>query len=116
RDLRGRVLYELHVGTFTPGPDGRGGTFDSAIGRLDELVGLGVDAVELMPVAPFPGDRGWGYDGVGLYGTHAAYGGPAGLARFGAAARPRGRSRVRDGGRNPRGAARHYLGLAGASF
>lgn len=62
RDLRGAVLYEMHVGTFTPGPGGRGGTFDSAIERLDHLVDLGVEAIEVMPVASFPGDRGWGYD------------------------------------------------------
>src|SRR5699024_8974735 len=116
RHLRGRVLYELHVGTFTPGPDGRGGTFDSAIGRLDELVGLGVDAVELMPVAPFPGDRGWGYDGVGLYGTHAAYGGPAGLARFVAAAHRRGLAVVLDVVHNHLGPAGNYLGLFGPYF
>src|SRR5262245_5764671 len=53
------ALYELHVGTFTPG-----GTFESAIERLDHLVELGVNAVELMPVAEFSGERGWGYDGV----------------------------------------------------
>ena len=116
RHLRGRVLYELHVGTFTPGPDGRGGTFDSAIGRLDELVGLGVDAVELMPVAPFPGDRGWGYDGVGLYGTHAAYGGPAGLARFVAAAHRRGLAVVLDVVHNHLGPAGNYLGMFGPYF
>ena len=58
RDARGAVHYELHVGTFTPG-----GTLDSAIERLDHLVNLGVEMVELMPLAPFDGDHGWGYDG-----------------------------------------------------
>ncbi|ATG52282.1 malto-oligosyltrehalose trehalohydrolase [Brachybacterium vulturis] len=116
RDLRGRILYELHVGTFTPGPDGRGGTFDSAIERLDELVELGVDAVELMPVAPFPGDRGWGYDGVGLYGVHAAYGGPEGLARFVAAAHRRGLAVVLDVVHNHLGPAGNYLGRFGPYF
>ena len=82
RDLRGAVLYELHVGTFTSGEDGRGGTFDSAIERLGELADLGIDAVEVMPIASFPGERGWGYDGVGLYAVHAAYGGPDAFARF----------------------------------
>ena len=71
------VLYELHVGTFTAE-----GTFDAAIPQLDRLRELGVTAVELMPVATFPGDRGWGYDGVYLYAPHHAYGGPEGLARF----------------------------------
>ncbi|WP_394214774.1 malto-oligosyltrehalose trehalohydrolase [Brachybacterium vulturis] len=116
RELRGRILYELHVGTFTPGPDGRGGTFDSAIERLDELVELGVDAVELMPVAPFPGDRGWGYDGVGLYGVHAAYGGPEGLARFVAAAHRRGLAVVLDVVHNHLGPAGNYLGRFGPYF
>jgi maltooligosyltrehalose trehalohydrolase len=75
--LRGAVLYELHVGTFTPA-----GTFDSALEKLPLLVDLGVDAVELMPVAEFPGERGWGYDVVDLFAPHHAYGGPDGLKRF----------------------------------
>ncbi len=116
RSLRGAVLYEMHVGTFTPGPDGRGGTFDSAIERLDELVELGVDAVELMPVAAFPGDRGWGYDGVGLYATHASYGGPAGLARFVQAAHRRGLAVVLDVVHNHLGPAGNYLGMFGPYF
>src|SRR5438067_5066472 len=56
------VIYELHVGTFTPK-----GTFDSAIERLEYLVGLGITHVELMPLAAFPGERGWGYDGAALF-------------------------------------------------
>jgi malto-oligosyltrehalose trehalohydrolase len=75
--LAGAVIYELHVGTFTPA-----GTFDAAIERLDHLAGLGVDAVELMPVAAFPGRRGWGYDGIGLWAVHEPYGGPDGLKRL----------------------------------
>jgi maltooligosyltrehalose trehalohydrolase len=71
------VLYELHVGTFT-----RAGTFDAAIPELPRLRELGVTAIELMPVATFPGDRGWGYDGLYAYAPHPAYGGPEGLARF----------------------------------
>jgi maltooligosyltrehalose trehalohydrolase len=71
------VLYELHVGTFTPE-----GTFDAAVPHLHRLRELGVTAVELMPVSTFPGERGWGYDGVYAYAAHAAYGGPEGLARF----------------------------------
>lgn len=73
----GKVLYEVHVGTFTPG-----GTLDSAIERLPYLVDLGVDVVELMPLVPFPGRRGWGYDGVSLFAVHEAYGGPDALHRF----------------------------------
>jgi maltooligosyltrehalose trehalohydrolase len=71
------VLYELHVGTFTAV-----GTFEAAIPHLRELRELGVTAIELMPVATFPGNRGWGYDGVYVYAPHPAYGGPAGLARL----------------------------------
>ena len=76
-ELEDLVLYELHVGTFTAK-----GTFDAAIPELARLRELGVTAVELMPVAAFPGERGWGYDGVYIYAPHAAYGGPDGLARF----------------------------------
>jgi maltooligosyltrehalose trehalohydrolase len=65
------VFYELHVGTFTPE-----GTFAAARARLDHLVDLGVTAVELMPVADFPGARGWGYDGVLLFAPESAYGRP----------------------------------------
>jgi maltooligosyltrehalose trehalohydrolase len=75
--LEDLVVYELHVGTFTPE-----GTFDAVIGRLRELRELGVTAIELMPVADFPGRRGWGYDGVYVWAAHEAYGGPDGLQRL----------------------------------
>jgi len=71
------VIYELHIGAFTPE-----GTFDAAIGRLPELSALGVTAVEIMPVAQFPGERGWGYDGVYLNAVQNSYGGPHALQRF----------------------------------
>jgi maltooligosyltrehalose trehalohydrolase len=71
------VVYELHVGTFT-----QDGTFDAVIPYLDELAELGVTAIELMPVADFPGRRGWGYDGVYFWAAHEAYGGPDGLQRL----------------------------------
>jgi maltooligosyltrehalose trehalohydrolase len=71
------VIYELHVGTFTPG-----GTFESAIERLDYLVDLGITHVELMPVAAFPGGQGWGYDGAALFAVYEGYGGPDGLKRL----------------------------------
>jgi maltooligosyltrehalose trehalohydrolase len=77
RQLPGTVLYELHVGTFTPE-----GTFDAAIERLDHLAGLGIDMVELLPVNSFNGEYNWGYDGVCWYAPHEAYGGPDGLKRF----------------------------------
>ncbi|HET8601340.1 MAG TPA: malto-oligosyltrehalose trehalohydrolase [Segeticoccus sp.] len=76
-ELAGGLVYELHVGTFTAE-----GTLDSAITRLDHLVRLGVTLVELMPLAAFPGQWGWGYDGVDLYAVHEAYGGPEALHRF----------------------------------
>src|SRR5215471_11651514 len=71
------VVYELHIGTFSDE-----GTCDGAIQHLEALAELGVTAVELMPVATFPGDRGWGYDGLYLSAVHPAYGGPAALARL----------------------------------
>ncbi len=87
------VLYELHVGTFTPA-----GTFDAVRARLDELRDLGVTAIELMPVGTFPGRHGWGYDGLYPSAPHPAYGGPA------ASRRPRGRRpRRRSRGRPRRG-------------
>jgi maltooligosyltrehalose trehalohydrolase len=79
------VVYELHVATFT-----RTGTFDSAIERLDHLVDIGISHVELMPVAEFPGERGWGYDAVDLFAPHHAYGGPDELKRLIDAAHARG--------------------------
>jgi maltooligosyltrehalose trehalohydrolase len=75
--LLGGVVYELHVGTFTPE-----GTLDAAQRRLGHLVDLGVDVVELMPVASFPGRWNWGYDGVGPWAVHDVYEGPAALQRF----------------------------------
>jgi maltooligosyltrehalose trehalohydrolase len=77
RRLEDMVIYELHVGTFTPG-----GTFDSAIERLPALVELGATAVEVMPIANFPGGRNWGYDGVNLYAPATAYGGAEAFKRF----------------------------------
>jgi len=75
--LPGAVLYELHVGTFTPE-----GTFAAAAERLPHLAELGVDAIELLPVAAFPGRHGWGYDGVFPHAVHEPYGGPSGLRRL----------------------------------
>lgn len=70
------IIYELHVGTFTPE-----GTFDAIISRLDYLKDLGITAIEIMPVAQFPGERNWGYDGVFPYAVQNSYGGPDGLKR-----------------------------------
>jgi len=91
RQLPGSVLYEMHVGTFTPE-----GTFDAAIERLDHLVDLGVDLVELLPVNSFNGEYNWGYDGVAWFAPHEAYGGPDGLKRFVDAAHRRGLGVVLD--------------------
>ncbi|SCL22048.1 maltooligosyltrehalose trehalohydrolase [Micromonospora pallida] len=85
RQLPGSILYELHVGTFTPE-----GTFDAVIDRLDHLVDLGVDMIELLPVNAFNGEHNWGYDGVCWYAPHHAYGGPDGLKRLVDAAHRRG--------------------------
>jgi malto-oligosyltrehalose trehalohydrolase len=79
------VLYELHVGSFTPA-----GTFRAAIERLDHLVSLGVTAIELMPIADFPGTRNWGYDGVLLYAPDSSYGRPEDLKALVDAAHARG--------------------------
>ncbi len=75
--LSSAVMYELHVGTFT-----HEGTFDAAISRLPYLFDLGVTHIEVMPIAEFAGDRGWGYDGVDLFAVSRAYGGPDGFKRF----------------------------------
>jgi len=87
----GAVIYELHIGTFS-----KEGTFDGAISHLDYLADLGITHVEVMPVAEFAGDRGWGYDGVGLFATHEPYGGPDGLKRFVDACHAKGLSVILD--------------------
>ncbi len=76
-ELRDYVIYELHIGTFTPE-----GTFAAIIPHLEELAELGITALELMPVAQFPGTRNWGYDGVYPFAAQNSYGGPAGLQRL----------------------------------
>jgi maltooligosyltrehalose trehalohydrolase len=105
------VIYELHVGTFTPE-----GTFDGVAGHLDHLVSLGVDAVELMPVAEASGDRGWGYDGVDLWAPRQAYGGPDGLRRLVDACHARGLAVVLDVVYNHLGPEGNYLGRFGPYF
>jgi maltooligosyltrehalose trehalohydrolase len=89
--LTSAILYEMHVGTFTPE-----GTFDCAIEKLDYLVDLGVTHIEVMPVAAYAGDRGWGYDGVSLFAVTENYGGPDGLKRFVDACHVRGLAVVLD--------------------
>ncbi len=109
--LPGSVLYECHTGTFSPE-----GTFDGAIGRLEHVAALGADAIELMPVAEFSGDRGWGYDGVDLFAPHHAYGGPDGLKRLIDAAHARGLGVVMDVVYNHLGPAGDYLPQFGPYF
>lgn len=108
RSVEGGVIYELHVGTFTPG-----GTFDSAIERLDYLVDLGVDFIELMPVNAFGGTHGWGYDGVLWYAVHEPYGGPDGLVRLVDACHARGLGVLIDAVFNHLGPSGNYLPLFG---
>ena len=111
RGTVGGVVYEAHVGTFTPG-----GTLDSAIERLDHLVDLGVDVVELMPLAAFGGTWGWGYDGVGLYAVHDPYGGPAAFQRFVEACHARGLGVCLDVVYNHLGPTGNYLASFGPYF
>lgn len=110
-DGRGALIYELHVGTFSSA-----GTFAGAIEHLDYLADLGVQLIELMPVAPFPGGRGWGYDGVSWTAVHEAYGGPAGLAAFVDAAHGRGMGVCLDVVYNHLGPDGNYLGVFGPYF
>jgi len=98
------VIYELHVGTFTPG-----GTFESTIEKLDHLVQLGVTHIELMPVAEFSGNHGWGYDGVDLFAPHQAYGGPEGLKKLVNACHTRGLAVLLDVVYNHLGPSGNYL-------
>jgi maltooligosyltrehalose trehalohydrolase len=109
--LAGAVLYELHVGTFSAE-----GTFDGAIGHLGHLADLRVDAIELMPVAEFPGERGWGYDGVDLFAPHHAYGGPEGLKRLVDAAHDHGLGVIMDVVYNHLGPSGNYLPEFGPYF
>ncbi|AHG89487.1 malto-oligosyltrehalose trehalohydrolase [Gemmatirosa kalamazoonensis] len=105
------VIYELHVGTFTDA-----GTFDAAIAHLAELRALGVTAIEIMPVAEFPGDRNWGYDGVHLYAPSRAYGGPDALRRLVDAAHAHGIAVVLDVVYNHVGPEGNYLERFGPYF
>ena len=109
--LSSAMLYELHIGTFTPA-----GTFEAAIEHLDHLVELGITHVELLPVAEFPGIRGWGYDGVDLYAPSHAYGGPEGLKRLVNAAHSKGLAVLLDVVYNHLGPAGNYLERFGPYF
>jgi maltooligosyltrehalose trehalohydrolase len=110
-ELRDLVIYELHVGTFTPE-----GTFDAAARKLRYLRELGVNAIELMPVAEFPGGRNWGYDGVYPYAPQSTYGGPEGLSRLVAACHREGIAVILDVVYNHLGPEGNYLGAYGPYF
>jgi maltooligosyltrehalose trehalohydrolase len=111
RALPGSVLYELHIGTFTPG-----GTFDSAIERLGHLVELGIDLVEVMPVNAVDGPCNWGYDGVGWYAVTENYGGPDAFKRFVDVCHGRGLGVVLDVVHNHLGPSGAYLDRFGPYF
>lgn len=102
--LHDYIIYELHIGTFTPE-----GTFDAAIAHLDRLHDLGITAIEVMPVAAFPGSRNWGYDGTHIFAVHTAYGGASALKRFVDACHQRGMAVVLDVVYNHLGPEGNYL-------
>jgi maltooligosyltrehalose trehalohydrolase len=105
------IIYELHVGTFSPE-----GTFAGVAERLPYLRDLGITAVEVMPVAAFPGNRNWGYDGVYLFAPHTAYGGPDGLKRLADACHAHGLALIIDVVYNHLGPEGNYLGDYGPYF
>jgi len=111
RQLAGSVIYELHVGTFTPE-----GTFAAAVDRLDHLVQLGVDLIEVLPVNAVNGTHNWGYDGVGWYAVHEPYGGPDGFKTFVDACHRRGLGVVLDVVYNHLGPSGAYLPRFGPFF
>jgi len=104
RQLAGGMIYELHLGTFTPE-----GTLDSAIDRLDHLVSIGVDFVELLPVNGFNGTHNWGYDGVAWFTVSETYGGPEAYQRFVDACHARGLAVIQDVVHNHLGPSGNYL-------
>jgi maltooligosyltrehalose trehalohydrolase len=105
------VISEMHVGTFTPE-----GTFDAIIPRLDDLIDLGITALEIMPIAQFPGSRNWGYDGVDPFAVQHSYGGPAGFARLVDACHARGLAVILDVVYNHLGPEGNYLRDFGPYF
>jgi maltooligosyltrehalose trehalohydrolase len=109
--LSSAIVYELHIGTFTPE-----GTLDAAQTKLGYLRELGITHVELMPVNSFPGKQGWGYDGVDLFAPHEPYGGPEALKRFVDACHARGLAVLLDVVYNHLGPAGNHLGKFGPYF
>jgi maltooligosyltrehalose trehalohydrolase len=111
RPLASAIFYELHIGTFTSG-----GTYTAAIEKLPHLVNLGVSHVEIMPVAEFHGDRGWGYDGVNLFAPHHAYGQPDDLKQLVNACHEHGLAVILDVVYNHLGPCGNYLPRFGPYF
>lgn len=109
--LKDYLLYELHTGTFTPE-----GTFDGIISKLDYLLELGITAIEIMPVAQFPGERNWGYDGVFPFAVQNSYGGAAGLQKLVDACHEKGLAVVLDVVYNHVGPEGNYFSLSGPYF
>ncbi|HQO58186.1 MAG TPA: malto-oligosyltrehalose trehalohydrolase [Candidatus Omnitrophota bacterium] len=109
--LQEMLIYELHIGAFS-----EEGTFDGALYHLPHLLNLGINAVEIMPVAPFPGERNWGYDGVYPFAVQSSYGGPDGLKRFVDACHARGLAVILDVVYNHLGPEGNYLGQFGPYF
>ena len=105
------VIYEVHVGTYSPQ-----GTFDAIIPHLDQLKEIGVTALEIMPVAQFPGERNWGYDGTYPFAVQNSYGGPAGLQRLVNACHQRGLAIILDVVYNHLGPEGNYLSDVGPYF
>ena len=110
-ELPQMIMYEIHIGAFTPE-----GTFDAIIPRLNELRELGITAIELMPVAQFPGERNWGYDGVYPFSVQASYGGPASLKRLVNACHQKGLAVILDVVYNHVGPEGNYLNHFGPYF
>jgi len=108
RPARGAVIYEMHIGTYTPE-----GTLDAAAQKLDHLVELGVEFVELLPVNAVNGEWNWGYDGVGWFSVHAPYGGPDAYDRFVDTAHALGLGVIQDVVYNHLGPSGNYLPLYG---
>lgn len=109
--LEEMIIYELHVGTFTPE-----GTFEAIIPRLDDLCDLGINAINIMPVSQFPGERNWGYDGVYPFAVQNSYGGPEGLKRLVNACHKRDMAVILDVVYNHLGPEGNYLGDLGPYF
>ncbi len=109
--LQDYIIYELHVGAFTPQR-----TFEGVIEKLDYLIDLGVNAIEIMPVAQFPGERNWGYDGVYPFATQISYGGVTGLQQMVDACHAKGIAVILDVVYNHMGPEGNYLSLYGPYF